>query len=101
MASQREDSMMDDLRQYYIKSFPQKMAALKQASETREFDALSRLGHQLKGSGMSYGFPDISRLGQELEDAALITEGTKVDMILAELEQIVRDLSGKSTSNEG
>ena len=36
----------------------------------RDFDAISRLAHRLKGEGGSYGFDLITDLGRELEDAA-------------------------------
>lgn len=35
-----------------------------------DLDAVRRLGHQLKGSGGSYGVPELSALGADLEDAA-------------------------------
>jgi HPt (histidine-containing phosphotransfer) domain-containing protein len=36
----------------------------------REFDAIRRLGHDLKGVGASYGFDPITNIGRCLEDAA-------------------------------
>ena len=36
----------------------------------REFDEIDRLGHRLKGSGGSFGFPELSTIGGLLEDAA-------------------------------
>ncbi len=39
-------------------------------SETIDFEALSRIGHRLKGEGGSYGFEAISTYGAEIEQAA-------------------------------
>ncbi len=35
-----------------------------------DFDAIRAIGHNLKGTGTGYGFPELSRLGGELEKAA-------------------------------
>jgi HPt (histidine-containing phosphotransfer) domain-containing protein len=36
----------------------------------RNFKQIGRIGHIIRGSGGSFGFPGISTLGSELEDAA-------------------------------
>lgn len=41
---------------------------LKQLEE-EDFESIERLGHNLKGCATPYGFPGLSRLGAELEDA--------------------------------
>jgi HPt (histidine-containing phosphotransfer) domain-containing protein len=40
------------------------------AIEESDYPAISRLGHQLKGSGTSYGFDEFSEIGSALERAA-------------------------------
>jgi HPt (histidine-containing phosphotransfer) domain-containing protein len=98
MSIDAQNEMMAELRKSYLKSFPQKLSALSDAFASRDFESLSRLGHQLKGSGQSYGFPEISRLGQEIENAALITECTQLDSILAELENTLKRITESRTS---
>jgi HPt (histidine-containing phosphotransfer) domain-containing protein len=39
--------------------------------ETSSFGEIRTLGHRMKGAGGSYGFDDISELGETIEDAAL------------------------------
>jgi HPt (histidine-containing phosphotransfer) domain-containing protein len=39
-----------------------------------DYEALRVLGHNLKGTGSSYGFPEITRLGAKLESAAKRTD---------------------------
>lgn len=36
----------------------------------KNFAGLESIGHQLKGNGMTFGFPDITELGIELEKHA-------------------------------
>ncbi len=40
------------------------------ALANEEFDQIDRLGHRLKGSGGSFGFPELSTIGELLEVAA-------------------------------
>jgi HPt (histidine-containing phosphotransfer) domain-containing protein len=40
------------------------------AIEESDYPAMSTLGHQLKGSGTSYGFDEFSEIGSALERAA-------------------------------
>jgi len=40
------------------------------ALRKQEFDEIDRLGHRLKGSGGSFGFPELSTIGEMLEVAA-------------------------------
>jgi HPt (histidine-containing phosphotransfer) domain-containing protein len=93
-----QHDMMNSLRQSYVASFPQKLAAFSDAVETRQFEVLSRLGHQLKGSGTSYGFPELSQLGQAFEDAALIEENTCLKTLIPELEQVMKRIAEQKGS---
>jgi HPt (histidine-containing phosphotransfer) domain-containing protein len=56
------------------------LAVLRNAVQAREFETIRRLGHDLKGAGEGFGFPDLSAIGAQLErcahtrDAKAITE---------------------------
>jgi hypothetical protein len=43
------------------------------------------LSHNLKGSGESYGFPELSRLGRDLEKSANETNAAGARGLLAQL----------------
>jgi len=58
------------------------MAALLDASD---FKSLAVLGHNLKGSGTSYGFPDLTRIGIAVECSAKQTDTKALSGQLAEL----------------
>lgn len=36
----------------------------------KNYHQLERVGHQLKGNGVTFGHPELSKLGKELEEAA-------------------------------
>jgi HPt (histidine-containing phosphotransfer) domain-containing protein len=44
-----------------------------EAIEHADFEAVGRVGHNLRGNGVSFGFPELSAIGEALEAAA--TEG--------------------------
>jgi hypothetical protein len=50
-----------------------------------DFNSLAALGHNLKGTGASYGFPDLTRIGTSLEHSARVTDPIAVSKQLAEL----------------
>lgn len=44
---------------------------LRAALECGDFETIARLGHNMSGNGVSYGFPEISEIGERLEAAAV------------------------------
>ena len=47
------------------------LAALRGAGAAQDCAAVRRLGHDMKGTGAGYGFDGITRIGAELERAAI------------------------------
>jgi len=47
------------------------MKALLRSVDANDWDAARRLGHQFKGSGTGYGFPEITQIGAAVESAAM------------------------------
>jgi HPt (histidine-containing phosphotransfer) domain-containing protein len=65
---------------------------LRQFLETRDFAGIKFVGHQLKGNGTGYGFPVISKIGQELESAASDQNWDKMSEFIEHLESSIRYL---------
>lgn len=68
------------------------------------FDAVRRIGHNLKGSGASYGFQPISDLGKVIEDAALAQDGEAIRRAIGELSRYldqVQVVSQPTTASRG
>lgn len=61
--------------------------------ETNSFGEIRTLGHRMKGAGGSYGFDDISELGEAIEEAALIGDTgaicSAIQQLSAYLERVV------------
>ena len=67
----------------YIVFMKQYCEEARAACRESNHDAVARLGHQIKGSGGSYGFPPISRMGGELEAAAKAGDSARVESWIA------------------
>ncbi len=62
------------------------VATLRAAVECGDFETISRLGHNMSGNGVSYGFPEISEIGERLEAAAVTGNAIAVREQLTSLE---------------
>lgn len=53
--------------------------------ESEAFSEISTLGHRMKGSGGSYGFDDVSRIGEVIEKAALAADKEAIGNAILQL----------------
>ncbi|MCB0366401.1 MAG: Hpt domain-containing protein [Bdellovibrionaceae bacterium] len=61
------DDMMKELRTEYLDSLPAKLRDLEKSLSQEDVDCLREDFHKLKGTGKTYGFPEISELGEVVE----------------------------------
>ena len=66
-AASSEDDVMEELRQDYMEFFAQTIDECDRLMESEDANGLGGLGHRLKGNGPAYGFPEIGRIGAEME----------------------------------
>ncbi len=59
----------------------------------RDFEQLTRFGHRLKGSGGSFGFPELSVIGARLGCIARLQDRTGCEALLVELAQRLHEAS--------
>lgn len=55
------------------------LQVLRHAVEGRDFETIRRLGHDLKGAGEGFGFPELSAIGAQLERSARIQDGEAIN----------------------
>jgi hypothetical protein len=55
----------------YLASVRREMGEILAGVDLRDCKVARRLGHQFKGSGEGYGFPEITRAGAAVESAAI------------------------------
>jgi HPt (histidine-containing phosphotransfer) domain-containing protein len=61
------EQMMADLQKEYLASFPEKLLELDVLIAAENHDEIKNFFHKLKGTGRTYGFPEVSDLGAVLE----------------------------------
>ena len=62
-----------------------------QSLDEEDYAAIQRLGHNFKGSGESYGFPELTVLGSEIEQSARDQDRRQLQELAAKLnEYLVR-----------
>ncbi len=59
------------LRTEYIDSMKKEVEELNKKLSPKEFEAFKFFGHNIKGNGVAYGFPEISKYGAKIEEAAV------------------------------
>ena len=92
---------MDDLQQWYRDRLSSRIEALKAAKkellkgnpEVKE--SIKRIAHSLRGSGATYGFPQITAAGTELEEASDEVIQKKMEKLIDVLSQIASKKKGR------
>mgnify|MGYP006291975199 CR=1 FL=1 len=85
--------MADDLKIHYRKGLPARIEALEKASallgteREKALDSARKVAHSLRGSGATYGFPEISKAAGAVEDA----DDADVEGSLKHLLKILKD----------
>ena len=67
---QKMKKRMAELAPAYLENRKKELADLGAVLATKNFRAIESLGHKLKGTAASYGFPALGMIGGELEEAA-------------------------------
>ena len=58
----------------YLENRAKDLETLRAALTRSDFETIGHLGHDMKGTGLSYGFGEITRIGSELEQAARVRD---------------------------
>ena len=65
-----EDEFLKELAANFLRDMLVQTEALEANIQGQEKEKIAVFGHTLRGSGAMFGFPEISVLGTQLEDAA-------------------------------
>jgi HPt (histidine-containing phosphotransfer) domain-containing protein len=93
------DPALNELAAGYLDRRAADLPRLREMAVLRDHEGLAVAGHKLKGSGATYGFALLSRIGARLEEAARTGNEADVDAVLRELETRVGDLRGERLSS--
>ncbi len=79
------DPDMADDRLWYLEQLKDYLASIQKAIEADDFETIENIGHQLKGSGVVYGYDHVSEVGKALELAAQREITEEVQNLTSEL----------------
>lgn len=61
------EKIMKELKQEYLQDLPQRILSLQQSFSTQDYIFIREEFHKLKGTGKTYGIPEISILAEAIE----------------------------------
>lgn len=64
------DPDFEDLIPSFLESRRNDIESIRESLSSSDMKEIRRLGHGMKGAGAGYGFPEITRIGSVIEDAA-------------------------------
>ncbi len=70
------DPDLQDLVPGFLENRRKDAAALDRAAQAKDLSTVRLLGHRMKGDGGGYGFHEISKIGDALEQAAIREDWT-------------------------
>ncbi len=83
------DPVLADLVPGYVREKRRQMADLRRLVTDGDMDRLKRIAHNIKGTGASYGIPDVTRLGRALETAGQQGDAPMVSSLIEELDALL------------
>lgn len=84
-----EDAELAALARTFLQGLPNLLQRMEAAAAAADWSETAGLAHQLKGSGGSFGFPELTREARQLEQAARSGEAGAVEAALRGLRQSV------------
>lgn len=81
-----DDADVLELAPGYLSKRRNELDVLRDAAATGDFETLRSLGHQMKGSGGSFGFDRISQIGGNLETSAKAQDAQAIERQIADLQ---------------
>lgn len=69
------EQMMEELKKEYVESLPSKIAEIQKQVEANNIQDVREYFHKLKGTGKTYGLPEITELGEVMEKLCIQNPG--------------------------
>ncbi len=91
-AAAAPETALSDFEQRYLKNVVKSLAEVRLAEAAGDYGTIQRVGHNLHGTGGSFGFPTITEYGKAMEQAAKEQAIESVRGALTQLEEYVRQV---------
>ena len=79
------DSEVKSIVPQYLENRKKDCLMICSLLEGEAFSEICTLGHRMKGTGGSYGFDDISEIGEVIEEAAMATDRETISSAIRKL----------------
>ena len=84
---------LEELRKEYIDDILNRLKILKRDIENRNIYSIVHFAHKLKGSGASFGFPGLSKLGEKIENVFKDAKWDELDILYEDLSKTIKKKS--------
>lgn len=82
-----------ELKLRYLERRKEDLVICQQSLDAKQFTEIEKIGHQLKGNGATFGHPDLSVLGKNIELAAKAHDFTELEHRLKEFSHWIDEKS--------
>lgn len=84
------DKDLEDIVPMFLDSIAENITELNAAISENNFEFITRIGHNMKGSGGGYGFDKISMIGSLIEQAGKNKDKEPIPGFLSELSDYLK-----------
>jgi PAS domain S-box-containing protein len=82
---------LEEAAKHYIRSRKRELQQFVELIDKADYGQIRRLAHNMKGTGTSYGFPDLTRIGKVMETSAKEENASDLTATLIELSRYVQE----------
>lgn len=80
-----------EARQKYLERRKQDIIASKEALSKQDYSFLERLGHQVKGNAVTFGFDELTNIAVNIEQAAKAKNTAQLQTLVEQFESAVNN----------
>jgi HPt (histidine-containing phosphotransfer) domain-containing protein len=84
-----DDPDMFDLVEDFVNGLGDRIEEMRSAFESLDWDSLSKIAHQMKGAGGSYGYSDVSSLAAAMEASFKAHSSGQFEEWMATLQKMI------------
>jgi HPt (histidine-containing phosphotransfer) domain-containing protein len=93
------DQMMKQLRDEYVATIPEKISSIDALWKANDSSGVREAFHKLKGTGRTYGVPELSDIGETLENFCLAYPD-QLSKVLPNALELLESIYRKRTKDE-
>ena len=88
-STEEADPDLYEVARDFLAWLPEAISDFRQALVCRDYNTLTALAHTLKGSGGTFGYPEVTQVAERLESAGRCGDDAQIERLLGELAAFV------------